>query len=145
MAPYLFMKSITKGEPIRVFNHGKMRRDFTYIDDIIQAVVRIIGSKPYEAEVPFRVYNIGHSRPVELMDFIHCIERATGKEAVCRYEEMQPGDVTCTYADTTRLEEDFQYAPSTEIQDGIQRMYEWFESYFNKNGAHSGISSTYCL
>ena len=123
MAPYLFMKSITKGEPIRVFNHGKMRRDFTYIDDIIQAVVRIIGSKPYEAEVPFRVYNIGHSRPVELMDFIHCIERATGKEAVCRYEEMQPGDVTCTYADTTRLEEDFQYAPSTEIQDGIQRMY----------------------
>ena len=145
MAPYLFMKSITKGEPIRVFNHGKMRRDFTYIDDIIQAVVRIIGSKPYEAEVPFRVYNIGHSRPVELMDFIHCIERATGKEAVCRYEEMQPGDVTCTYADTTRLEEDFQNAPSTEIQDGIQRMYEWFESYFNKNGAHSGISSTYCL
>ena len=145
MAPYLFMKSITKGEPIRVFNHGKMRRDFTYIDDIIQAVVRIIGSKPYEAEVPFRVYNIGHSRPVELKDFIHCIERATGKEAVCRYEEMQPGDVTCTYADTTRLEEDFQYAPSTEIQDGIQRMYEWFESYFNKNGAHSGTSSTYCL
>lgn len=145
MAPYLFMKSITKGEPIRVFNHGKMRRDFTYIDDIIQAVVRIIGSKLYEAEVPFRVYNIGHSRPVELKDFIHCIERATGKEAVCRYEEMQPGDVTCTYADTTRLEEDFQYAPSTEIQDGIQRMYEWFESYFNKNGAHSGTSSTYCL
>ena len=129
MAPYLFMKSITKGEPIRVFNHGKMRRDFTYIDDIIQAVVRIIGSKPYEAEVPFRVYNIGHSRPVELMDFIHCIERATGKEAVCRYEEMQPGDVTCTYADTTRLEEDFQYAPSTEIQDGIQRMYEWFKHW----------------
>ena len=79
------------------------------------------------------------------MDFIHCIERATGKEAVCRYEEMQPGDVTCTYADTTRLEEDFQYAPSTEIQDGIQRMYEWFESYFNKNGAHSGIPSTCCL
>ena len=129
MAPYLFMKSITEGEPIRVFNHGKMRRDFTYIDDIIQAVVRIIGSKPYEAEVPFRVYNIGHSRPVELMDFIHCIEHATGKEAVCRYEEMQPGDVTCTYADTTRLEEDFQYAPSTEIQDGIQRMYEWFKHF----------------
>lgn len=129
MAPYLFMKSITEGEPIRVFNHGKMRRDFTYIDDIIQAVVRIIGSKPYEAEVPFRVYNIGHSRPVELMDFIHCIEHATGKEAVCRYEEMQPGDVTCTYADTTRLEEDFQYAPCTEIQDGIQRMYEWFKHF----------------
>ncbi|WP_455672355.1 NAD-dependent epimerase/dehydratase family protein [Phocaeicola sp.] len=126
MAPFLFMHSVTKGEPIRVFNHGQMRRDFTYIDDIIQAVVRVIEGEPKEL---YKIYNIGHSKPVELMDFIRCIEKATGKEAVCRYEGMQPGDVVCTYADTTELEHDFQYLPTTDIQTGVDREYAWYQRY----------------
>lgn len=128
MAPYLFMDSILNEKPIRVFNHGKMMRDFTYIDDIIQAVVRIVEQAPSPAPntIPHRIYNIGHSRPVKLMDFIQCIEEVTCKKAICHYEDMQPGDVVCTYADTTALQKDFQYAPQTEMPEGIKQTYQWF-------------------
>lgn len=133
MAPFLFMKSILNNEPIRVFNHGNMRRDFTYIDDIIHAVVSVMESTPQTGDIPYKIYNVGHSQPVELMDFIHCIENVTGKKAECRYEEMQQGDVVCTYADTSRLEKDFQYTPATDIRTGIEQTYRWYHRWIEGN------------
>lgn len=129
MAPFLFMKAILNGEPIKVFNHGEMRRDFTYIDDIVEGVMNIITHPSTEA-LPFRIYNIGNSAPVELMNFISVIENTAGKKAVKEMMGMQPGDVVCTYADTTRLEKDFGYKPSTSIEEGIGKFYEWYVKYF---------------
>ena len=129
MAPFLFMRSILEGKPIRVFNHGQLSRDFTYIDDIVEGVTRILTKAP-EGEVPFRVYNIGHSAPVPLMDFIGVIERVAGRKAVMQMEEMQPGDVYCTYADVSRLQRDFGYCPSVGIDEGIERFYRWFRDFY---------------
>lgn len=129
MAPCLFMKAILNGEPIKVFNNGRMRRDFTYIDDIIEGLMKII-AHPSEKEIPFYLYNIGNSAPVELMDFISVIEKTAGKTAVKQMMGMQPGDVVCTYADTSRLEEDFGYKPATSIEDGIGKFYDWYVNYF---------------
>lgn len=129
MAPFLFMKAILNGESIKVFNHGEMRRDFTYIDDIVEGVMNIITHPSTEA-LPFRIYNIGNSAPVELMNFISVIENTAGKKAVKEMMGMQPGDVVCTYADTTRLEKDFGYKPSTSIEEGIGKFYEWYVKYF---------------
>ncbi|BEG98639.1 NAD-dependent epimerase [Bacteroides sedimenti] len=128
MAPYLFMKSVINGSPIKVFNHGNLRRDFTFIDDIIEGVVKIVDTPPADV-IPYKIYNIGHSRPVKLMDMIAAIEKATGKEAVKEYVGMQPGDVYCTYADTSCLEKDFGYKPQTDIQEGIDKFYEWYVNY----------------
>ena len=128
MAPFLFMKSILEGRPIRVFNHGNMQRDFTYIDDIINAVLLVL-AKPSSAAVPHRVYNIGHSSPVQLMDFIKVIEKVTGHRAIMKMEEMQPGDVTCTYADIIHLQRDFGFVPHVSIQQGIHSFYQWFQEY----------------
>ena len=129
MAPCLFMKAILNGEPIKVFNNGQMRRDFTYIDDIIEGLMKII-AHPSEEEIPFYIYNIGNSAPVELMDFISVIEKTTGKKAVKQMVGMQPGDVVCTYADTSRLERDFGYKPATSIEEGIGKFYDWYVNYF---------------
>ncbi|WP_455590753.1 NAD-dependent epimerase [Bacteroides sp.] len=129
MAPFLFMKAILNGEPIKVFNHGEMQRDFTYIDDIVEGVMNII-THPSTESLPFRIYNIGNSAPVELMNFISVIENTAGKKAVKEMMGMQPGDVVCTYADTTRLEKDFGYKPSTSIEEGIGKFYEWYTKYF---------------
>lgn len=131
MAPCLFMKAILNGDPIKVFNNGQMRRDFTYIDDIIAGLMKII-AHPSAASVPFYIYNIGNSAPVELMDFISVIEKTAGKTAVKQMMGMQPGDVVCTYADTSRLEKDFGYKPSTSIEEGIQKFHDWYVGYFNK-------------
>ena len=128
MAPFLFMKSILKGEPIKVFNHGHMKRDFTYVDDIVEGVVKIANHAP-KGEVPFYIYNIGNSHPIDLMDFIKVIESTSGKEAILNMMDMQPGDVTCTYADTSRLEKDFDYKPATSIEVGIKRFYDWYIQY----------------
>jgi UDP-glucuronate 4-epimerase len=128
MAPCLFLKAILAGEPIKVFNHGHMRRDFTYIDDIVRGVADVVERAP-EGKVPFSIYNIGNSSPVDLMDFISVIERVSGRKARMNMMEMQPGDVVTTYADTTRLERDFGYRPSTSIDDGITRFYEWYTAY----------------
>jgi UDP-glucuronate 4-epimerase len=128
MAPCLFLKAILAGEPIKVFNHGHMRRDFTYIDDIVRGVVEVAERAPC-GDLPFRIYNIGNSSPVDLMDFISVIERVSGRKARMNMMEMQPGDVVTTYADTTRLERDFGYRPSTSIEDGISRFYEWYTGY----------------
>lgn len=128
MAPYIFMKSVMEGKPIHVFNHGEMSRDFTYIDDIIEGVMLVI-DHPKEADVRHRVYNIGHSEPVQLMDFIGMIEKVTGRKAEMVMEGMQPGDVYCTYADTSRLEHDFGYRPHVSVEEGIRRFHDWLVGY----------------
>lgn len=128
MAPVKFMKAIVSGEEIQVFNHGDMLRDFTYIDDIVEGVKRVLQAQ-LEEEVPYRIYNIGNSKPVRLLDFIHTIEEVTGCKARMKLLGMQPGDVTRTYADTSRFQKDFGYRPSTSIQEGLSRLYTWFHEY----------------
>lgn len=125
MAPIKFMKAIIDGEEIQVYNHGNMLRDFTYIDDIAEGV-RLVLHSDNNHEIPYSIYNIGNSEPVRLLDFIHTIEEVTGKQAKMKMMNMQPGDVVCTYADTTLLQHDFGYRPSTPIHDGITKLYGWF-------------------
>ena len=114
-----------EGKPIRVFNHGDMQRDFTYIDDITDGLMLLL-EHPSQEKIPHRVYNIGHSSPVQLMDFIHTIEKVAGRKAEMKMEGMQPGDVYCTYADTTRLQQDFGYSPKVSIEEGIRNFYDWY-------------------
>ncbi|MCD7930358.1 MAG: NAD-dependent epimerase/dehydratase family protein [Tannerellaceae bacterium] len=128
MAPFLFMRAILKGEPIKVFNHGKMSRDFTYVEDVVEGVVKVLGKSPDET-IPYRIYNIGNSSPIELENFISEIEKVTGKAAVKNYMDIQPGDVTCTYADTSLLEKDFGYKPHTSIKEGIGAFYRWYKEW----------------
>lgn len=129
MAPFLFLQSIMEGRKLRVFNYGLMQRDFTYIDDIVKGVMCIVGH-PSTGAVPHTVYNIGHSSPVQLLDFIHTIEATTGKKAIMEKTGMQPGDVVCTYADTSRLRHDFGYSPQVSIDDGIKRFYDWYVDFY---------------
>lgn len=131
MAPYKFMKAILEGKTIKVFNHGQMLRDFTYIDDIINGLMLLV-EHPSEEKVPNRVYNIGESEPINLLDFIRTIEKVTGKKAIMEMEGMQPGDVYCTYADTSRLQNDFGYKPSVSVEEGLTRFYEWYKEYVQK-------------
>lgn len=128
MAPYKFMKAIDNDEEIQVFNHGNMLRDFTYIDDIAEGVRLVLHSDNYE-EIPYRIYNIGNSEPVRLLDFIKTIEAVTGHKARMKMLDMQPGDVVRTYADTSLLQHDFGYKPSTTIADGISNLYAWYKSH----------------
>lgn len=133
MAPFIFLRSILEGTPIRVFNHGEMERDFTYIGDIVTGLMHLL-EHPSAASVPHTVYNIGHSEPVRLTDFIHTIEQTTGRKAILHMEAMQPGDVYRTCADTSRLQHDFGYHPTVTVEEGIQRLYEWYGEYY-KNSA----------
>jgi UDP-glucuronate 4-epimerase len=126
MAPMLFADAIMKGEPIKVFNNGHLSRDFTYIDDIIEGVVRVMAKAP-DKNPPHAVYNIGCSNPVQLMDFIRTLEETIGKKANLVMHPMQAGDVYQTYADTTALEKDFGYCPKVELKEGV----EWYRG--NKN------------
>ena len=128
MAPYLFMDSIEHQIPINVFNQGKLSRDFTYIDDIVEGLSAIIDSVP-TAEIPYKIYNIGHGKPVQLFDFIAAIENVTGKSAIKKMVDMQNGDVYQTYADTTALEHDLNYRPKTSIIEGISLLYQWYIGY----------------
>lgn len=128
MAPYKFMKAIDNDEEIQVFNHGNMLRDFTYIDDIAEGVRLVLHSGNNE-EIPYRIYNIGNSEPVRLLDFIKTIEAVTGHKARMKMLDMQPGDVVRTYADTSLLQHDFGYKPSTTIADGISNLYAWYKSH----------------
>lgn len=131
MSPSLFLGAILEGRPIRVFNHGNMFRDFTYIDDIVTGVCAVVSVPPVSDNygVAAAVYNIGNSEPVALKDFIGAIEIAAGREAVKEYTKMQPGDVFRTYADTLALERNFGYKPSTTLQNGIDRFCEWYKEY----------------
>jgi UDP-glucuronate 4-epimerase len=130
MAYWLFTDSILKGKPIPVFGGGKLRRDFTYIDDIVDAVVRIVETPFAGGEgAPHRVYNLGNNHPETVMDLIHIIEQATGKKAVIEMAEGPPGDVNETYADITRAVRDFSFAPRIKLTEGIARFVEWFHAY----------------
>lgn len=128
MAPWLFTEAILKGNPIKVFNHGKMMRDFTYIDDIVEGVIRIQEVIPTNA-IPYSLFNIGNNEPIQLSRFIAAIETATSKSAEKIMLDMQPGDVERTYADTVRLEEAVGYKPQTEIEYGIQQFVDWYKEY----------------
>ncbi len=143
MALFLFTKAMLAGEPIKVFNHGKHRRDFTYIDDIVKGVVKVTdrvaeanpewkGSAPDPAtsSSPYRVYNIGNNKPVELMRYIEVLEQCLGVEATKEYLPLQPGDVPATYADIDALENDVGYRPSTTIETGIERFVAWYRDYY---------------
>jgi UDP-glucuronate 4-epimerase len=143
MALFLFTKAILEDRPIQVFNHGQMQRDFTYIDDIVEGVVRVMARPaapnddwhgdrpdPGTSYAPYRIYNIGNNNPVQLMDFIGAIERALGKEARKTMLPLQQGDVPATYADVDDLVRDAGFQPSTPIEDGIARFIEWYREYY---------------
>ncbi len=143
MAPFIFTRKILAGEPIDVFNNGHHARDFTYIDDIVEGVVRTAdhiaapnpdwsGDKPDPAtsSAPYRLYNIGNNNPVELMHFIACLETALGREAKKNFLPMQPGDVPNTYADVDDLVADVGFKPATPIEQGLARFVEWYRGYY---------------
>ena len=126
MAPFLFAKAISCEEPINVFNNGNLSRDFTYIDDIVEGLTKVIDNHHEDAEN--HIYNIGCSHPVPLMEFIETLEKAIGKKAKKVFLPMQPGDVYQTYADTSKLERDFGYKPSTSLEKGISKFIQWYLS-----------------
>lgn len=128
MAPWLFTEAILQDKPIKVFNHGKMMRDFTYIDDIVEGIIRIQDKAP-NSDIPYSLFNIGNNEPIQLSRFISAIEAATGKNAQKTMLDMQPGDVERTYADTARLESAVGYKPQTEIEQGIQKFVDWYKEY----------------
>lgn len=143
MALFLFTERILRGEPIEVYNEGKMRRDFTYIDDIVEGVVRVLDRPakpnpewrgdepdPGTSRAPYRVYNIGNNSPVELMEFIDTIEKAIGKTAKRQMLPIQPGDVPATYADVEDLTRDTGFRPDTPISVGVGRFVEWYRDYY---------------
>jgi UDP-glucuronate 4-epimerase len=145
MALFLFTRAILEGKPIDVFNFGKMQRDFTYIDDIIEGVVRVIeripqpdtawnGNNPDSAAsyAPYKLYNIGNNNPVELMSFIEAIEDCLGKKAEKNLLPMQPGDVPATYADVDDLIKDTGFKPATSIEDGVKEFVKWYKQYYVK-------------
>ena len=145
MALFLFTDAILKGEPIKVFNNGEMQRDFTYIDDIVEGIIRVTDKPatpnpdwdsrhpdPGTSSAPYRLYNIGNNNPVSLMDFIGAIEQAIGKKAEKQLLPMQPGDVAATYADIDALIEAVDYHPKTPIQEGIDNFIEWYMNHMGE-------------
>ncbi|MBM0742114.1 NAD-dependent epimerase [Phormidium sp. CLA17] len=143
MAYFKFTRAILAGEAIDVYNFGKMQRDFTYIDDIIEGVVRVMRHPPQgvnsrvdlaeqpNSNAPYRVYNIGNNHPIELMTLIQTLEKAIGKEATLNLLPMQPGEVLTTYADVQALSTDLGFAPNTAIEEGIKRFVDWYQSYYH--------------
>lgn len=145
MALFLFTKAILAGQPIDMFNHGRMRRNFTYVDDIVEGIVRVIArppapdpnwnsetGDPSKSRAPYKIYNIGNTEPVELTAFIELIEAQLGKKALINSLPLQPGDVPMTFADVEDLMRDTGYQPSTPIATGIARFIEWYRSYYNQ-------------
>jgi UDP-glucuronate 4-epimerase len=143
MALFTFTRKIFAGEPIDIYNHGRHSRDFTYIDDIVEGVVRIVARipapdpawngaapDPGSSSAPYRLYNIGNHNAVELMDFVAALERATGRVAAKNFLPMQPGDVAATYADVGDLIRDAGFAPNTPLADGIERFVAWYRDYY---------------
>ncbi len=128
MAPWLFTEAILRGEPIKVFNHGRLQRDFTYIDDIVEGILRVLAQPP-QGDCPHTLYNIGNHQPVELMTFISTIEQALGREAEKIYLPMQDGDVPITYADTQKLRDAVGFSPDTPLADGMRRFVDWYRAY----------------
>lgn len=146
MSPSLFAKAILEGKPIDVFNHGKMQRDFTFVDDIVEGVVRILdrpaspnpffdtaSPDPSSSYAPYRLYNIGNHQPIELMTFIEAIENALGKKAIKNMLPMQAGDVVSTFAETSDLREAIGFAPATSLQEGVGKFVAWYLDYHGTN------------
>lgn len=146
MAYFSFTKAILANETIKVFNHGEMERDFTYIDDIVSGIEKLIDRAPVanpdwdeskddisESFAPYKIYNIGNNNPVKLMRFIKALESALGVEAKKEYQDMQPGDVKRTYADMTDLEEDINFKPSTTIEEGLKKFVDWYKDYYKQD------------
>jgi len=144
MAMFKFTRAIIEGNPIEVYNYGKHRRDFTYIDDIVEGVLRVLdrpaepnlnwnsaNPDPASSSAPWRVYNIGNNKPVELLDYIAALEKAVGKTAEKKLLPMQPGDVPDTFADVSGLVRDFNYQPSTTVEEGIARFVKWYRDFYN--------------
>jgi len=129
MSPMLFAHAILEGRPIQVFNHGDMQRDFTYIDDAVEATMRVL-DRPPASTPPARVLNVGNRQPVALLEYIALLERALGRTATKEMKPMQPGDVPATYADTRALEELTGFTPSTPLERGLDRFARWFKEYF---------------
>ncbi|MGB5987851.1 MAG: NAD-dependent epimerase [Desulfobacterales bacterium] len=145
MALFLFTQAILEGRPIQVFNHGKMQRDFTYVDDIVEGVVRIMGRLPaanprWSGDAPdpgtsyarYKIYNIGNNQPVSLERFIEVIEETLGAKAEKQFLDMQPGDVPATYADVDDLMADVGFKPATPLETGIQNFVDWYRGYYGK-------------
>ena len=144
MSYFKFTKAILEGRPIEVFNYGKMQRDFTYVDDIAEGVVRVLdraprvqpdfdamNPDPASSSAPYRIYNIGNHQPVDLMTYINVLERALGREAEKKLLPLQDGDVVATYAETAALQADIGFLPTTSITEGIGRFVDWYRSYYN--------------
>jgi UDP-glucuronate 4-epimerase len=131
MALFLFADAILQDKPINVFNHGNMVRDFTYVDDIVESITRLIPKPAPENEdkVPCQVFNIGNSSPVKLMEYINALEDALGKTAQKNFMDIQAGDVPATHADVTKLEEYVQFRPKTSVKEGINRFVDWYQYY----------------
>jgi UDP-glucuronate 4-epimerase len=143
MSPTLFAQAIMRGEPLRVFNHGNMQRDFTYVDDVVEGTVRVLDDPaqpdpafdraapdPSTSWAPWRIYNIGNHEPVVLREYIAALERALGRKAILDLQPMQPGDVLATFADTARLRQAVGFAPATPLEEGIARFASWFRKYY---------------
>lgn len=141
MALFLFTKAILAGQPIQVFNNGEMKRDFTYVDDIVRGITRVLDHEPLpdsqnlsdpsvSKTAPYKIYNIGNSSPVRLMDFIEAIETKLGIEAKKELLPMQPGDVPMTWADTANLQANLDYHPDTPIKEGVSRFIDWYRTYY---------------
>jgi UDP-glucuronate 4-epimerase len=144
MALFLFTKAILENKPIDVFNNGQMQRDFTYVDDIVEGILRVIDHAPQGnpdwtgkspdpscSRAPYKVYNIGNSSPVKLMDFIEAIEKTLGKTAKKNFMPIQPGDVPATWADVSDLTRDLGYKPNTPIQEGVNRFIAWYKEFYS--------------
>jgi UDP-glucuronate 4-epimerase len=142
MALFLFTRAILEGRAIDVFNHGRMQRDFTYVDDIVEGVVRVLDRAPTLVALqpegrpadlkgaPYQVFNIGNHNPIDLLEFIACLERALGRSAEKRFLPLQPGDVPATYADVERLQDWIGFTPETSIEVGIPRFVKWYRDYY---------------
>lgn len=141
MALFIFTKSILEDKPIQVFNNGDMVRDFTYVDDIVEGIIRVIhhppapkanwnGDDPSTSPAPYKVYNIGNNSPVKLLDFVDAIEKELGKQAIRQMMPIQAGDVPKTYADVSDLERDLGYKPATTVQSGISNFINWYKEYY---------------
>ncbi|MEX6688436.1 NAD-dependent epimerase [Danxiaibacter flavus] len=143
MAPFLFTKAIIDGKPLKVFNYGEMKRDFTYVDDIVEGVARIMNFPPNpdpewkssnsdisSSTAPYKIYNIGKNAPISLMDFIAALENEIGKKAIVEFLPMQAGDLTATYADVADLIQRIDYKPTTSIEDGVRKFVKWYRTYY---------------
>lgn len=151
MALFKFTKAILKDDPIDVYNHGDMMRDFTYIDDIVEAITRLMDKpaqsdagwtgddpNPASSKAPYKVYNIGNNSPVRLMEFIEAIEKKLGKSAKKNFMSLQPGDVPATYADVDDLYKMINFKPSTDIRDGVNQFIDWYLAYYETDQKPSG-------